>query len=288
MESVPEEVWHNGCAVRPVQAEQSGVKTRKTQHFRQKWGEGGAAQVEKQKDFETFLPVTEKSNFDIRMPFLDFLSINNFFNNCIFFLNLCEWKKDDCTLKGRAECVQFIWLFIGTNANRSQNQNVKLTNSTIECTKRKNKPYTHKKLSIFFFYQICMHWTFPKTYRMTHSCWCWDWGLILTCIYWYFCRYLKDFFISMIDMSWSLTLCSFAASFFISWLLFAVIWYFVVLHHGELNIKEIFFLMLESIFNSSKCNKNKLCLVLDAWCAMFCILSAHIEGQKLITANFFA
>ncbi len=92
----------------------------------------------------------------------------------------------------------------------------------------------------------------------------------------------------MIDMSWSLTLCSFAASFFISWLLFAVIWYFVVLHHGELNIKEIFFLMLESIFNSSKCNKNKLCLVLDAWCAMFCILSAHIEGQKLITANFFA
>lgn len=47
-------------------------------------------------------------------------------------------------------------------------------------------------------------------------------------------RYLKDFFISMIDMSWSLTLCSFAASFFISWLLFAVIWYFVVLHHGDL------------------------------------------------------
>ena len=65
--------------------------------------------------------------------------------------------------------------------------------------------------------------------------------LILTCIYWYVCRYLKDFFISMIDMSWSLTLCSFAASFFISWLLFAIIWYFVVLHHGELNIKEIFY-----------------------------------------------
>merc|ERR550532_3958985 len=47
-------------------------------------------------------------------------------------------------------------------------------------------------------------------------------------------RYLKDFFISMIDMSWSLTLCSFAASFFISWLLFAVIWYSVVLYHGDL------------------------------------------------------
>ena len=166
----------------------------------------------------------------------------------------------------------------------------------LECTKRKNKPYKRNFTFNFpfcfslevIFYQICMHQTFQKTFRMTHSCWCWDWGLILTCIYWYFCRYLKDFFISMIDMSWSLTLCSFAASFFISWLLFAVIWYFVVLHHGELNIKEIFFLMLESIFNSSKCNKNKLCLVLDAWCAMFCILSAHIEGQKLITANFFA
>ena len=111
--------------------------------------------------------------------------------------------------------------------------------------------------------------------------------LILTCIYWYFCRYLKDFFISMIDMSWSLTLCSFAASFFISWLLFAIIWYFVVLHHGELNIKEIFYNLSYAWINL-KCYKNKSCLVLDAWCAMCCILSAHVEGQKLITANFFA
>ena len=78
MESVPEEVWHNGCAVRPVQAEQSGVKTRETQHFRQKWGEGGAAQVEKQKDtLWNFFPVREKSNFYIRI-FFDFLSFNNF------------------------------------------------------------------------------------------------------------------------------------------------------------------------------------------------------------------
>ena len=39
--------------------------------------------------FETFLPVREKSNFYfyIRM-FFDFLSFNNFFNICTFFLNL--------------------------------------------------------------------------------------------------------------------------------------------------------------------------------------------------------
>lgn len=38
-------------------------------------------------------------------------------------------------------------------------------------------------------------------------------------------RYLKDFFTSMIELSWSWTLFSFAASFFISWLGFAVAWY---------------------------------------------------------------
>ena len=46
MESVPEEVWHNGSAVRPVQAEPSGVQTRETEYFCQKRGEGGAAQVQ--------------------------------------------------------------------------------------------------------------------------------------------------------------------------------------------------------------------------------------------------
>jgi len=47
-------------------------------------------------------------------------------------------------------------------------------------------------------------------------------------------RYLKDFFISAIDLSWSWTLFSFAASFFMSWLLFAGVWYLVVLLHGDL------------------------------------------------------
>ena len=37
-------------------------------------------------------------------------------------------------------------------------------------------------------------------------------------------RYLKDFFTSMIELSWSWTLFSFAAPFFISWLGFAVAW----------------------------------------------------------------
>jgi hypothetical protein len=47
------------------------------------------------------------------------------------------------------------------------------------------------------------------------------------------CRFLKDFFISMIDFSWSLTLLSFAASFYTSWLGFAVLWYILVYAHGE-------------------------------------------------------
>ncbi|XP_023321184.1 uncharacterized protein LOC111695938 [Eurytemora carolleeae] len=47
-------------------------------------------------------------------------------------------------------------------------------------------------------------------------------------------RYLKDFFTSMIDLPWSWTLFSFAASFFFSWFLFAVVWYILVLIHGDL------------------------------------------------------
>jgi len=48
-------------------------------------------------------------------------------------------------------------------------------------------------------------------------------------------RYLKDFFTSMIGAPWSWTILSFAASFFISWFMFAVIWYLVVLLHGDLD-----------------------------------------------------
>ena len=38
----------------------------------------------------------------------------------------------------------------------------------------------------------------------------------------------------MIDLSWSWTLLSFATSFFISWTVFACIWYLVMLTHGDL------------------------------------------------------
>jgi len=38
----------------------------------------------------------------------------------------------------------------------------------------------------------------------------------------------------MIELDWSWTFFSFAASFFCSWLLFAVVWYIVVLAHGDL------------------------------------------------------
>jgi len=48
-------------------------------------------------------------------------------------------------------------------------------------------------------------------------------------------RFLKDFFTSMIDLPWSWTLLSFATSFLTSWSVFAVIWYLVVLTHGDLS-----------------------------------------------------
>ena len=47
-------------------------------------------------------------------------------------------------------------------------------------------------------------------------------------------RFLKDFFTSTIDLSWSVIFLGFAASFFLSWLVFAVIWYLVVFVHGDL------------------------------------------------------
>ncbi|XP_023321186.1 ATP-sensitive inward rectifier potassium channel 8 [Eurytemora carolleeae] len=39
----------------------------------------------------------------------------------------------------------------------------------------------------------------------------------------------------MIDLTWSWTFFSFAASFFFSWLFFAVIWYIIVIVHGDLD-----------------------------------------------------
>jgi len=66
-------------------------------------------------------------------------------------------------------------------------------------------------------------------------------------------RYLKDIFTSAIDLPWSWTLFAFATSFFISWLFFAVIWYLVVLVHGDLSSD---FLDNGNPFNHTACVDN--------------------------------
>lgn len=47
-------------------------------------------------------------------------------------------------------------------------------------------------------------------------------------------KLIKDFFTTMTALAWSWTLLSFAASFFTSWLIFAVIWYLVIFTNGDL------------------------------------------------------
>jgi len=47
-------------------------------------------------------------------------------------------------------------------------------------------------------------------------------------------RLLKDFCTSMINLTWPVTFIGFAASFFLSWLMFAIIWYLVAYVHGDL------------------------------------------------------
>ena len=46
-------------------------------------------------------------------------------------------------------------------------------------------------------------------------------------------RFLKDFFTSLIELSWTWTIFWFSASFFLSWLMFAVLWYLIALVHGD-------------------------------------------------------
>lgn len=46
--------------------------------------------------------------------------------------------------------------------------------------------------------------------------------------------FVEEFFISLIDLRWSVTFIGFAASFFFSWLGFAVLWYLVANIHGDL------------------------------------------------------
>lgn len=68
-------------------------------------------------------------------------------------------------------------------------------------------------------------------------------------------RYLKDFFTSMIGATWQWTILSFAASFFSSWLLFAIIWYLVAYAHGDLveDIEEGHSFCVENIKDFTSC-----------------------------------
>ena len=46
-------------------------------------------------------------------------------------------------------------------------------------------------------------------------------------------RFLKDFFTSAIELPWSWTLLSFCASFYVSWTVFAVVWYLLALRQQK-------------------------------------------------------
>ena len=49
-------------------------------------------------------------------------------------------------------------------------------------------------------------------------------------------RFLKDFFSSAIELSWSWIILSFSASFYVSWTMFAVVWYVLAFAHGDLDL----------------------------------------------------
>jgi len=50
---------------------------------------------------------------------------------------------------------------------------------------------------------------------------------------------LKDLFISSIHLSWSWTIFNFFASYFVSWIFFALIWYWIALVHGDFEPEHI-------------------------------------------------
>ena len=58
----------------------------------------------------------------------------------------------------------------------------------------------------------------------------------------YFYRYLKDFFTSMIDLAWTWTLLWFCAAFYLSWLVFSVVWFLFLL----MRVSQIFSVCLIS------------------------------------------
>ena len=46
-------------------------------------------------------------------------------------------------------------------------------------------------------------------------------------------HFFKDFFITLLDLSWRWVFCLFAAGFLSSWFLFACVWYLTMLQHGD-------------------------------------------------------
>lgn len=46
-------------------------------------------------------------------------------------------------------------------------------------------------------------------------------------------RLLKDFFNTMLDLKWRYVLLIFTASFFVSWFLFAIVWWLILYYRGD-------------------------------------------------------
>ncbi|CAF3854618.1 unnamed protein product [Rotaria sordida] len=53
------------------------------------------------------------------------------------------------------------------------------------------------------------------------------------------CRYLRDIFTSLLDLPWIIILILFVSCFVISWLLFAIIWYGIMIVHGDFSNKTL-------------------------------------------------
>ena len=52
------------------------------------------------------------------------------------------------------------------------------------------------------------------------------------------CKYIKDIFISTLNLSWFWTYMMFSAAFLGSWLIFAVVWYIIFLVHDDFDKDE--------------------------------------------------
>ncbi|CAH1104030.1 unnamed protein product [Psylliodes chrysocephalus] len=52
-------------------------------------------------------------------------------------------------------------------------------------------------------------------------------------------KYLQDIFTTLVDAQWRWTLLVFAMNFFLSWLMFAIVWWLIVFTHGDLSEEHI-------------------------------------------------